>query len=313
MSDRPREFLKSSDLSPEQFREVVALGLDFKLHPEKYTTAMANKTLLMFFEKPSLRTRVSLETAMTKLGGHAIYYPINSLAPLGKKETVFDTARVITGMVDVVCARLNSQADTEELSHNLDIPFLSAMSPDAHPLQMLADAMTILEFKHSFEGLTFTYCGDFQNVAFDLMRMCALTGMNCRVAGPTGPGYGIPAEILAEVEELHRKAGTTFTICKTVEEAVTGTDAIYCDSFMSYGIPQEELDARLAILMPFQVKEEHLEMANPGCLFMNCLPAKRGYEQTAGVIDGPHSVVFPQAHNRMHSAIGALLWFTKSA
>jgi ornithine carbamoyltransferase len=272
---------------------------------DRFASVLQGLSLLTLFEKPSLRTRVSLEVGMHQLGGHAIFYSIQD-SPLGKKESVEDTGRVLSRMCAGITARVASRTAVRALAHVASVPVINALDDYGHPLQMLADLLTIIEHKTTWDGLTMTYLGDLENnVTYDLMRLAALMGFNLHLAG----AGDIESKVWDEVRALQAGAATPIVkVFPTAQEAVKDVDVIYCDSWMSYGIPKEEEDARKAMFMPFQVDAALLKLAKPDCIFMNCLPAARGMEQTAEVIDGPQSVVFDQAENRLH-AQKALLVF----
>lgn len=305
----PRHILKISDLSKDEICKIIKCAIDLKAHPEKFEDRFHRETLLMLFEKPSLRTRVSFETGMTQMGGHAIFYSVAD-SPLGKKETFGDTGKVLSRFVNVVMARLNHREDVRQLAANSTIPIINALDDFAHPCQMLADLLTIIEKKGKVEGLTMAYCGDLRNnVTYDLMRLASVMGYTINVAGPEGEGYDIEQEVLDECKELCAKSGGKVNIfTKNAMEACKGVDIIYCDSWMSYGIPAADAKSRIEKFMPFQVTKEVMDAAKPDAIFMNCLPAARGMEQTADVIDGPHSVVFDEAENRLHAQKALLLF-----
>merc|ERR1711920_827147 len=261
-------------------------------------------SLLTLFEKPSLRTRVSLEVGMHQLGGQAIFYSIGD-SPLGKKESAEDTGAVLSRMVQGITARVNSRKPLRSLAQVSTIPVINALDDCGHPMQMCADLLTVLEKKGSLEGLTMAYFGDLENnVTYDLMRTAALMGYNLHLAGVGD----IEAKVWDEVNGLKEKTGSKVEGFKTAKEAIAGVDVIYCDSWMSYGIPKEEEEERKKMFMPFQVDAELLGLAKSDCIFMNCLPAARGMEQTAEVIDGPQSVVFDQAENRLHAQKAMLVY-----
>lgn len=208
-------------------------------------------------------------------------------------------------MCQGITARVNSRKPLRALAQVSSIPVINALDDYGHPMQMLADLQTILEKKGSLDGLTMAYFGDLENnVTYDLMRTAALMGYNLRLAG-VGE---IEAKVWAEVNALKDKTGSKVDVFKTAQEAVAGVDVIYCDSWMSYGIPKDEEEKRKEMFMPYQVDAKLLAMANPDCIFMNCLPAARGMEQTAEVIDGPQSVVFDQAENRLHAQKALLVY-----
>lgn len=182
---------------------------------------------------------------------------------------------------------------------------INSLDDYAHPLQMLADLLTIMEHKGTWEGITMAYFGDLENnVTYDLMRMAALMGYSLNLAG----AGEIESSVWDECKELQKLSGAQIRVFKSAKDAMRGVDVVYCDSWMSYGIPKEEEDARKALFMPFQVNASLMKLAKPDCIFMNCLPAARGMEQTAEVIDGPQSVVFNQAENRLHSQKALLVF-----
>ena len=295
-----KDLLSLEDLSKEELLGFIELAEDVKAHPEKYREAMKDKTLLMIFEKPSLRTRVSFETGMTQMEGHAIYYN-TATSPLGKKETIEDTARVVSRYVDIVMARLFSFEQTKKLAENASIPVIDALSDYSHPCQILGDLLTIKEHKGKLEGLTLTYMGDSKNnVTYSLMYGCPIAGLNIRVGCPEKEEYNPAQRVIETAKKLAEKYGTRMTITHDPIEAVKDADIVYTDSWMSYHIPQEEKERRVKDLMPYQVNAELMKHAKPDAVFMNCLPAMRGMEQTKEVIDGPQSIVFDQAENRLH-------------
>lgn len=244
---------------------------------------------------------MSLEVGMTQLGGHAIAYMTND-SPIGKKESYEDTAAVLSRMCSAVTARVKSRDQVAGLARTATIPVINALDDFAHPMQMLADLLTMAEHCRgspdaSLEGLTISFVGDLQNnVTYDLMRSAALMGMTINIAGPEE--YPIEAQVLEECERISPGAVVRYL---SAREAVTGADIVYADSWMSYGIQGQDRDRRMSRLMPFQVSADLMRHAKPTAKFMNCLPAIRGEEQTAEVIDGPQSIVFDQAENRLHA------------
>jgi len=216
----------------------------------------------------------------------------------------------LSRMCQGITARVMSRTAVRALAHVSSVPVINALDDYAHPLQMLADLLTIIEHKSTWEGLTMTYLGDLENnVTYDLMRLASLMGFNLHLAG----AGEVEPKVWEEVKKLQgaSQAGKTPSVVRTfptAQEAVKDVDVIYCDSWMSYGIPKEEEDARKAMFMPFQVDAALLKLAKPDCIFMNCLPAARGMEQTADVIDGPQSVVFDQAENRLHAQKAVLVY-----
>jgi len=275
----------------------------------------------MLFEKPSLRTRVSFETGMTQMGGHGIFYSIAD-SPLGQKETFGDTGQVLSRYCDVVMARVKSRRDVQELAKHSTIPVINALDDWAHPCQMLADLMTMAEYKGGVEKLSqirMCYFGDcHNNVTYDLMRSACVLGFHINVCGPidSGKEYHVDDEVMRECAALCKQHYNTSDTSKWV--TVTGKpekalrdniDVIYTDSWMSYGVDPKDKEKRMKTFLPYQVDMPKLKMAKPDCIFMNCLPAMRGMEQSAEVIDGPQSVVFDQAENRLHAQKALFFFF----
>jgi len=307
-----RHLLTIDNLSKDEVVKIMRVALAMKQSRkdffdsghDRFADTLKGYSLLTLFEKPSLRTRVSLEVGMHQLGGQAIFYSIAD-SPLGVKESIEDTGRVLSRMCQGITARVRSRSGVRALAQVSTVPVINALDDYGHPMQMLADLQTIIEHKGTWESITLAYFGDLENnVTYDLMRVAALMGFHCNLAG-VGE---IERSVWAECARLQEQTGSKIEVFKTAAEAIAGVDVVYCDSWMSYGIPKEEEEARMAMFMPFQVTADLMKLASPGCIFMNCLPAARGSEQTAEVIDGPQSVVFDQAENRLH-AQKALLVF----
>ncbi|CAE8725940.1 unnamed protein product [Polarella glacialis] len=307
-----KHLLTMCDLTQEEVSKIMRVALAMKesrrtfldTGHDRFSDTLKGCSLLMLFEKPSLRTRVSLEVGMHQLGGQGIFYSISD-SPLGVKESIEDTGRVLSRMCQGITARVNSRKSVRNLAQVSSIPVINALDDYGHPMQMLADLLTIIEQKGTYKGITMAYFGDLENnVTYDLMRTAALMGYNLNVAG----AGDIEPRVWDEVKELSAKSGSKVQVSKTAQEAIKDVDVVYCDSWMSYGIAKDEEEARKKLFMPFQVTAELMKLAKPDCIFMNCLPAARGSEQTAEVIDGPQSVVFDQAENRLH-AQKALLVF----
>ncbi len=304
-----RHFLQLPDLTPEEVRRVLELGRRIKAAPHEYAEALKNRVLLMIFAKPSLRTRVSFEAGMAQMGGHAIYYDLGN-SPLGAgKESIADTARASTRMVDAVMARLFEHEEIEEFAAHSSVPVVNGLTNYTHPCQILADLMTVAEKKGTLEGLTLCYTGDAQNnVTHSLLYGCAMLGVNIRVACPSGAEYEPLPKVVARAKEYAAKHGSEVTVSHDAKAAAQKADVIYTDSWMSYHIPKDEAQARRQLFLPYQVNAELMQQAKPDAVFMNCLPAERGAEQTAEVIDGPNSIVFDQAENRLHAQKGLLVF-----
>lgn len=307
-----RHLLTIADLAKEEVLDIMRVAIAMKASRrvftqtgyDRFSDTLKGYSLLTLFEKPSLRTRVSLEVGMHQLGGQAIFYSIGD-SPLGVKESIEDTGRVLSRMCNGITARVLSRKSVRSLALVSTIPVINALDDYGHPMQMLADLQTIIEHKGTYEGFTMAYFGDLENnVTYDLMRLAAVVGFNLNLAG----AGDIEPKVWEEVRKLQEKTGARVEVKSTAQEAMAGVDVVYCDSWMSYGIPKDEEEARKKLFMPFQVNAELFKLAKPDAIFMNCLPAARGMEQTAEVIDGPQSVVFDQAENRLH-AQKALLVF----
>jgi ornithine carbamoyltransferase len=251
------------------------------------------KTLAMVFQKPSNRTRVSFEVGMYHLGGHALPLSPQELQ-IGKRETPSDTGRVLARYIDAIMVRTFDHEELEELAAAADVPVINGLSDSHHPCQALADLLTIREELGELEGVKITYVGDGNNVAHSLALGCALTGAQLMIAHPEGHGPD------PRVVELATKLGDAPTITEDPQEGVAGARVVYTDVWASMG-QEAEAEERKKKFMPYQVNEELMSRAAPGAIFLHCLPAHRGEEVTAGVIDGPQSRVFNQAENRLHA------------
>jgi len=299
----PRHLTKISDFSPAELTATLDTAADMKINPASYHDTMKLKSLIMLFQKPSLRTSISFQVGMTQMGGNAINYPIDAKAPLGVKETISDTAKVLSRYVDVIMARLNSREEIAALAENATVPVINGLDDYAHPTQMVADMQTIIEQKGGLQGIQLAFLGDIcNNVTYDLMRAACVMGFHINVCGPSGEGYDVEPSVIEECNALAALPGAgSFKIVADPQEAVTGMDVVYCDSWMSYGVSPEEEEARYQKFLPFQVNDKLMDLTHKDSIFMNCLPAAREKEQTGAVIDGPKSVVFDQAENRLHA------------
>lgn len=308
------DLISLGDWSRERIESAVALAADLKENPEAYADRLARRTLLMVFEKPSLRTRVSFETGMTQLGGHAIYYDM-STSPMGAgKESIADSARTVSRYVDLIMARLFKHEDLLEFSRFSDVPVINALTDYSHPCQILADLQTIQERFGSLPGRVLSFFGDgFNNVTHSLMVGGAAVGMHVRVACPTGAEFSPDPCVLAEAQARAAESGGSVTVIHDAAVAARGADVVYTDSWMSYHIDPALREERVARFSPYQVNATLMELASPQVIFMNCLPADRGVEQTADVIDGPASVVFDQAENRLHAQKAVMLMLLDQA
>ncbi len=265
----------------------------------KTSTMLKNKTLAMLFEKSSTRTRISFEVAMTELGGHGIFLNYRDVQ-LGRGESLADTARVMSRYVSAIMARVYKHETLIELSKNSAVPVINGLSDIEHPCQLLSDLLTIREYKGKFKGLNFSWIGDGNNVCNSAILACALTGMRMAVACPEG--YEPRDEIIMKAKEL----GGNINIIREPRKAAKNADIIYTDVWVSMG-DEDEYDQRLHDFRPYQVNSKLLEQAKHDVIVLHCLPAHRGEEITADVVDGPHSAVFDQAENRLHAQKALLL------
>lgn len=234
---------------------------------------------------------------MIQLGGSALYLNSNDLQ-LGRGETIADTARVLSQYVDVIMIRTFAHQKVEELAEYASIPVINGLTDDDHPCQALADLLTIYEVKKTFQGIKLAYVGDGNNVANALLAAAAKVGMDVAIACP--PGYEPKAAYVEAARQIGEKTGAAVTVTHDPLEAVAGADAIYTDVWTSMG-QESESDERLQVFQPYQVNEALVKAAKPDYIFLHCLPAHRGEEVTAGVMDGPNSMVFEQAGNRLHA------------
>jgi len=303
-----RHLLKISDFTKTEIKKIINKAIELKENPQGFTSALKGETLLMIFEKPSLRTRISFEVGMQQLGGHAIFYSIKD-SPLGKKENIHDTAKAASRFVNIIAARLFKRHDMWNLAQYADVPVINMLDDFAHPCQLMGDFLSIKEKKGKLNNLKISYFGDaYNNVTYDLMRICAIFGLELDVACPAGSEYTPEQVVLDEVAQISKETGAFINIVHDAYNAARDSDVIYTDSWMSYGIPIEKEEERRKIFTPFQVNSQIMEAAKSDAIFMNYLPAKRGYEQTAEVIDGPQSIVFDQAENRLHSQKAIMLF-----
>ncbi|ADG06877.1 ornithine carbamoyltransferase [Kyrpidia tusciae] len=296
---RGRDFLDLADFTSDELRGLLRLAavLKEKQKAGERVQPLAGKTLGMIFEKSSTRTRVSFEVGMVQLGGHALFLASHD-TQLGRGEPIPDTARVLSRYVDGIMIRTFSHESVRELAEYATVPVINGLTDLHHPCQVLADAMTILEHKSRLEGVTVAYVGDGNNMANSWLVGAPLFGMNLRVATPQG--YECDPGVAARAQELAARAGTEMSLVHDPREAVAGADVIYTDVWASMG-QEAEREERLRAFAGFEVTPALVARAAPDYLFMHCLPAHRGEEVAPDVIDGPHSVIFDEAENRLHA------------
>jgi len=276
-----RHFISINDLTSSEIKRIFTLAIKLKKNPGKYNKALKDKTMAMIFEKPSLRTRVSFETGMTQLGGHAIYLGPSDIQ-MGVRETPMDIARNLERMTDVIMARVFEHKKLLDLSKNTKVPVINALSDLEHPCQAMADILTAQEKKKKLKGLKLAFVGDGNNnVTRSLFYLCGKLGIDFVSSAPKG--YGL-------------KMGKEITDPKN---AVKNADIVVTDTWISMG-EEKEKKTRLKVFPPYQINKKLMKLAKKNAIFMHCLPAYRGYEVTDEVIDGPQSVVFDEAENRLH-------------
>jgi ornithine carbamoyltransferase len=306
-----KHFLTLADLDPATMRAILDLAVDIKKawRAGQETPYLKGKVLGMIFQKPSLRTRVSFDVAMLQLGGNGLYLSPNEIQ-LGKRESVADVARVISRYVNVVMARVFGHYDVVALAKYASIPVINGLSDFAHPCQGMADFLTILEHKGDFSGRKLAYLGDGNNVSTSLLFGAALLGMDFTIATPRG--HELHPATWAIGERLAAQTGATLTATYDAVEAATGADVLYTDTWTSMG-QEEEAERRRKVFPPFQINDAKLALAKDDVIVMHCLPAHRGEEITDAVADGPHSVLFDQAENRLHAQKAILVWALEAA
>ena len=292
-----------ADLSSAEVRAILKLGHDVKRNPREYRHALDAKQMVLMFEKASLRTRLSFETGINTMGGNAIFVD-NTGSPLGERESIADVARNVERWVDVIVLRTYAHDTITEMAANSRVPVINALSDFEHPCQALADFMTLEEHFGSARGLNFTYVGDGNNVCHSLMLTGAQLGANVTVATPRG--YSPDIEIVTKAREIAEANGCEVRLLQDPQAAAENADAIYTDVCVSMGM-EHESSKRAPIFRPFQVNDALMSKASPSAVFMHCLPARRNAEVTDSVLDGPQSIVFDQAENRMHAQKALLL------
>jgi ornithine carbamoyltransferase len=289
-----KDFLSMADLSTEDIRQLISNAVLMKA--EGWSSKLSGKSLALLFEKPSLRHRVSFEIAMRQLGGECIYLSPTEVG-LGKRESIGDVARVLSGYVDCIAARTFSHGTLESLARYSRVPVINSLSDQEHPCQALADLMTIYEKKEGIEDLTLAYIGDGNNVANSLALGAALCGINFRMASPAG--YALKENILNLARDYAAANGSTILLTQDPRQAVAGADIVYTDVWTSMG-QESEAERRRQAFAGYQVNATLMSLAKEDAVFMHDLPAHRGEEVTDDVIDGPQSIVFEQSENKMH-------------
>ena len=298
-----RDYLTVDALSSEELAKVLDVADELK-RDRRPRNDLAGKSIGMIFEKPSTRTRVSFEVGIAELGAHAVVLNATELQ-LGRGETVEDTAKVLSRYLHALVVRTFAQSRLETLASAGSIPVINALSDFSHPCQVLADLQTIREHRGTLAGLKLAYFGDGNNVAHSLLKAGALAGMHVAVASPAG--YEPIPQVVTQATQIAKRTGGAITCTSDPLEAAADADVVYTDVWASMG-QEGEASARMMLFRPFQVNSHVMGSAKPDALVMHCLPAHRGEEIAAAEIDGPNSVVFDQAENRLHSQKALLLF-----
>jgi ornithine carbamoyltransferase len=290
-----KDFLSVSDLTAERLRTLITRAVNMK--NEGWDTLLAEKVLVLMFEKPSTRTRVSFEVAMRQLGGQCIYLSPDEVG-LGKRESIPDVARVLSRYADAIASRTFSHETLEIMANNADIPVINALSDYEHPCQAMADILTIYEHKQKLQGLTLAYIGDGNNTANSLLLACAMCGINFQIASPEG--YDIPEKVMRAAQGYASGIGSEIISMREPRAAVTNADIVYTDVWISMG-QEAEAKQRRKIFANYQIDSVLLSHAKKDAILMHPLPAHHGEEVAENIIYCQQSVVFDQAENRLHA------------
>lgn len=301
-----KDLLRTADLSRADVELLLDTAADFAKNPLRSSGALANQSVAIYMTKSSTRTRLASETAVAHLGGHPMFLRGDDLQ-IGRGETIADTARVISGFASALIVRTFAQSDVEELGKWATIPVINALTDDDHPTQLLADWITIREvFGKDISGRKFTYIGDGNNMANAWMTMGAILGAHVVVATPGGK-WAPKADAIATAQGIAASSGGKVEVLTDPEGAAKGSSVIYSDVWMSMGDPEEVRSEKLKALAPFAITQNLMDLASSDSIFMHCLPAHRGEEVSAEVIDGPKSVVWREAYHR-RTTIQAILY-----
>lgn len=300
-----RHFLRDDDLTPAEQAEVLDLAIALKADRWSKRPLDGPQTGIVFFDKTSTRTRISFSTGIADLGGSPLIVTSGD-SQLGAKESIADTARVLERMVSVIVWRTFAQAGLEEMAEGTTVPVINALSDDFHPCQLLADLQTIREHKGDLAGLTLSFLGDGAcNMGNSYLLACVTAGMHVRVGAPAG--FAPAAAVVADAERIALATGGSVLITTDAAEAVAGADVVVTDTWVSMGKEDEKAD-RVEAFRDYAVTQELFDQAASDAIFLHCLPAYRGYEVEASVIDGPRSVVWDEAENRLHAQKALMVW-----
>lgn len=305
-----RHFLRDDDLSPAEQREVLERARRMKQDRFGERPLEGPKSVAVIFDKSSTRTRVSFHVGISDLGGSPLIISTAS-SQLGGKETATDTARVLERQVAAIVWRTYAQAGLEEMAAGTTVPVVNALSDDFHPCQLLADLLTMQEHKGELAGLTVGFVGDGRsNMAQSYLLACATAGMHVRVGAPAE--YAPEAGVVADAQRIAAATGGSATVVSSAAEAIADADVVVTDTWVSMGKEDEKAE-RVATFGGFKVDQALMDQAKPDAVFMHCLPADRGFEVTADVIDGPQSIIWDEAENRLHAQKALLAWLLERA
>ena len=301
-----KDLLRTADLSRADVDLLLDTAADFAKNPLRSKDALAHKSVAIYMTKPSTRTRLSSETAVAHLGGTPIFIRGDELQ-LGRGETIADTAKIISGYCDALIIRTFAQSDVDELGANASIPVINALTDDDHPTQLLADWLTIREtFGSDVKGRKFVYLGDGNNMSHAWLTMGAIMGAHVVAATPSGK-WAPNSDVIAKAQAIAKKTGATVEVTNDPDAAAKGASALYTDVWMSMGDPESERAEKIKVLAPFAITDALMSLTTSDSIFMHCLPAHRGEEVAASVIDGPKSVIWREAYHR-RTTIQALLY-----
>lgn len=303
-----RDYLSVDDLSREELNSLLDLSAKVKAHPKDHAADLAGRSIALIFEKPSTRTRVSFEVAIASTGGNCIALSSEELQ-LGRGETIEDTGRVLSRYVDAIVLRTFEQERLEVLARAADVPVINALSDFEHPCQALADLLTVWEQRGVLDGQTLVYLGDGNNVTHSLLLGGAKMGMGIRAATP--PGFEPIPQVVRRAMEIAATTGGSIEVTHDPVEACRDADVLYTDVWASMG-REEEAEERALVFPAYALDQQKVELAKDDVTVLHCLPAHRGMEIADDVIDGPHSAVWDQAENRMHTQKALLLWLLGS-
>ena len=305
-----RHFLKDDDITPAEQASILELASQVKANPYGFRPFEGPRTVALIFDKTSTRTRVSFTVGVADLGGNPMVID-TGVSQMGGKESVADTARVLERQVAAIVWRTYAQSGLDEMAANSSVPVINSLSDDYHPCQILADLLTIKEHKGTLAGLTIAYVGDAaNNMANSYLIGCAMAGMHVRIGAPAA--YAPAHHIVRRAEEIASETGGSVEVFGTPEEAVLGADVVSTDTWISMG-QEAEKQQRIDAFAGYTIDTELMAKAKPDAIFLHCLPAYRGYEVTAEVIDGPQSVIWDEAENRLHAQKALMVWLAKQA